>query len=226
MNEQNRSDITPHMVLRAYAIGMFPMADAADDPDIFWVDPDWRGIFPLDGMALSHSLAKTLRRDEWRIRVDHDFEAVIAACAQKNPQRSDTWINAGIKALYQHLFHMGFAHSIEVYDGREHLIGGLYGLHIGAAFFGESMFHRTTNASKIALMHLVARLRYAHFRLLDTQFITPHLASLGAIEISRAAYHEQLDHALRETADFFAWPKDRVMSGSEVIALVREGRKN
>jgi leucyl/phenylalanyl-tRNA---protein transferase len=220
---QHPPEITPHILLRAYSIGMFPMADSADDPTLFWVDPDMRGIFPLNAMRLSKSLAKELRAERYDIRIDHDFDAIISACAQSRDNRPQTWINAPIKKLYQQLHYMGFAHSVEVYDGTT-LVGGLYGIKIGSAFFGESMFHYVRDASKIALMHLVARLRYADFQLLDTQFITPHLASLGAVEIARDDYHERLDKALGATAQFDAWPKDKPMSGDSVIKLVRNGQ--
>lgn len=199
------------------------MSEAATDKDVFWVDPDMRGIFPLDKINLSHSLAKTMRTAPFHIRIDHDFEATINACAQATPERPRTWINEKIKTLYLQLHYMGFAHCVEVYDDENNLVGGLYGMHIGSAFFGESMFHRARDASKIALMHLAARLRYAGFQLLDTQFITPHLASLGAIEIPRADFHSLLDAALGITAAFDAWPKERAMSSTEVINLVRHG---
>jgi len=217
-------EITPQILLRAYSIGMFPMADSAQDKTIFWVDPEERGIFPLEQMIISTSLAKAVRADKWHIRIDHDFEATINACAEATHERPNTWINHKIKTLYLQLHYMGFAHSVEVYDDQHGLVGGLYGLQMGAAFFGESMFHRARDASKIALIHLVARLRYAGFQLLDTQFITPHLARLGAIEIPRADYHDRLERALGATAQFFGWPKDKPMSGADALRLVREGQ--
>ncbi len=194
-------ELTPELILRAYQAGIFPMSEGADDPDIFWVSPQKRGIIPLDGFRVSKSLAKTLRRHRFDIRVDHDFEATIEACASEGADRDNTWINRTIIDLYGQLFKQGYCHTVEVYDGSE-LVGGLYGLAIGGAFFGESMFHRRTDASKIALAHLVNRLNAGGFKLLDTQFITPHLASMGAIEISRAQYEARLGEALKIEADF------------------------
>lgn len=194
-------ELTPELILRAYQAGIFPMSEGADDPDIFWVSPQKRGIIPLDGFRVSKSLAKTLRRHRFDIRVDHDFEATIEACASEGADRDNTWINRTIIDLYGQLFKQGYCHTVEVYDGSE-LVGGLYGLAIGGAFFGESMFHRRTDASKIALAHLVNRLNAGGFKLLDAQFITPHLASMGAIEISRAQYEARLGEALKIEADF------------------------
>jgi len=217
-------EITPQLLLRAYAIGLFPMAEGADDPSLFWVDPDFRGVFPLDGLTISKSLAKRVRSDRFTVRVDCDFDAVIDACAQTGKGRHDTWINARIRTLYRQLYNMGFVHTIEAYASDGSLAGGLYGVSLGGAFFGESMFHRQTDASKVALVHLAARLRYAGFALLDTQFITPHLASLGAIEISRASYHAMLDAAIGANCDFCAWPTDRAMSGREALELALPSR--
>ncbi len=216
-------EITPHILLRAYSIGMFPMADSADDPGLFWVDPEQRGVFPLDGLIVSHSLAKLIRSDRYDVWVDRDFDAIIDACAEPVPGRPDTWINAQIRDLYRRLFHLGFAHTVEVYDRKDKLVGGLYGLQMGGAFFGESMFHRSRDASKVALVHLVARLRTAGATLLDTQFVTPHLASLGAIEIPRATYHEQLEQAIGQTADFYVWPKDECIHGERALAALHNG---
>lgn len=196
-------EITPEMILRAYRAGIFPMSETADAKEIFWVSPQMRGVIPLDGFKISKSLAKTLRTHDFTIVVDRDFDAVITACAIAGSDREETWINATIRDLYGRLFDMGWCHTVEVYHG-ETLVGGLYGLAIGGAFFGESMFHRRTDASKIALAHLVDRLNAGGFVLLDTQFLTDHLASLGAIEISRARYERQLSKALEIEADFFA----------------------
>ncbi|HWG03442.1 MAG TPA: leucyl/phenylalanyl-tRNA--protein transferase [Beijerinckiaceae bacterium] len=215
-------EITPQILLRAYSIGMFPMAESADDPTLFWVDPQSRGVFPLDGLIISRRLARTLRSDRFTIRVDHDFDAVIDGCAGGNPDRPSTWINARIRKLYRELFDQGFVHTIEAYAHDGQLAGGLYGVKIGAAFFGESMFHRETDASKVALVHLVARLKAGRFRLLDTQFVTDHLASLGAIEVPRARYHRMLDEAIGGVADFYTLPKDALVSGSEALALVKD----
>ena len=173
-----------------------------------WVDPERRAIFPLDDFIVSRSLAKTVRSDRFEVVVDRDFDAVIDACAAPAFRRERTWINAEIHRLYRELFDIGFAHTVECrLDGR--LVGGLYGVALGSAFFGESMFHLERDASKVALVHLMGRLRAGGFQLLDTQFITPHLASLGAIEISREEYHRALEQALPEKANFNVWPKNR-----------------
>lgn len=189
--------ITPELLLRAYAMGVFPMAETRDSPEIHWIDPRRRGVFPLEGFHISRSLARTLRQGKFTITTDRDFSGVVAGCAD----RPETWINAEILKLYQELHAMGHAHSLEVWQEGA-LVGGVYGVTLGAAFFGESMFSRVPDASKVALAHLIARLRAGGFRLFDTQFLTPHLASLGAQEISRAAYHRQLQAALRLTAEF------------------------
>jgi leucyl/phenylalanyl-tRNA--protein transferase len=210
------AEITPQILLRAYSIGMFPMAEGADDPTLFWVDPDFRGVFPLDRMIVSKSLAKTIRSDRFEVRIDVDFDAVIDACAASTKDRPNTWINQRIRKLYRDLFDFGFVHTIEVFSGRER-VGGLYGVKIGAAFFGESMFHRATDASKVALMHLAARLKAGGFQLLDTQFVTPHLATLGAIEVPRDAYHVMLDTAIGGSADFMVWPKAELVPGARVL---------
>ncbi|OWV91426.1 leucyl/phenylalanyl-tRNA--protein transferase [Rhizobium sp. R635] len=179
--------ITPEILLRAYSIGLFPMAESADDPEIFWVEPELRGVLPLDHFHVSKSLAKTVRRQPFEIRFDHDFDAVIAACAEETSGRPSTWINSTIRSLYSTLFDMGHAHTVEAWDGDE-LVGGLYGVSLGSAFFGESMFSRRTDASKICLVHLVGRLRERGFTLLDTQFTTEHLKTFGAIDVPKADY--------------------------------------
>ncbi|MFP5507544.1 MAG: leucyl/phenylalanyl-tRNA--protein transferase [Alphaproteobacteria bacterium] len=189
--------ITPELLLNAYAAGIFPMAETRDDPDVFWVDPRRRGIFPLNGFHLSRSLARRMRRWPHGVSVNRAFADVVDACAD----RDETWINAEIRRLYMDLHRMGHAHSLEVWEG-EALVGGVYGVTLGAAFFGESMFSRRTDASKIALAYLVDRLRRGGFRLFDAQFLTPHLASLGAIEVTRAEYHRRLEHALAGGGDF------------------------
>jgi leucyl/phenylalanyl-tRNA--protein transferase len=212
--------ITPQILLRAYSIGLFPMAENAEEEQLFWVDPQERAIFPLDAFKVSRSLAKTIRSDRFEVRVDTDFDAVIDACAASAPKRENTWINAEIRRLYRELFDMGFAHTVECWrEGR--LVGGLYGVSMRAAFFGESMFHRETDASKVALAHLVARLVKGGFRLLDTQFITTHLTSLGAVEISRDVYHGLLEEALTVPARFAAWPDDAPVPGREIVAILR-----
>lgn len=179
--------ITPDILLRAYSIGLFPMAEAADDPEIFWVEPEMRGVLPLDHFHVSKSLAKTVRKNPFDIRFDHDFDSVIAACAEETSGRPSTWINRTIRSLYSTLFDMGHAHTVEAWEGDE-LVGGLYGVSLGSAFFGESMFSRRTDASKICLVHLVDRLRKRGFTLLDTQFTTEHLKTFGAIDIPKADY--------------------------------------
>lgn len=183
------------MLLRAYAMGIFPMADSRDAAGVYWVEPRKRGILPLDGFRLSHSLRRTLVRDRFRVTADTAFHDVIALCAESAADREETWINRQIETAFVTLHHQGHAHSIEVWDG-DQLAGGLYGLALGGAFFGESMVSRAADASKVALAWLVARLRVGGFRLLDCQFLTPHLASLGAVEVGRADYIALLEGAL------------------------------
>jgi leucyl/phenylalanyl-tRNA--protein transferase len=192
-------EITPQLLLQAYAAGIFPMSEGRDDPNLFWVEPKRRGIIPLDGFHISRSLARRIRQNPFEIRINSDFAGVVAACAD----RDETWINAEITALYSALHEEGFAHSLELWQGRD-LVGGVYGVALGAAFFGESMFSRARDASKIALAYLVARLNAGAFTLFDVQFTTPHLIRLGAIEISRIDYHKRLDAALEKQADFKA----------------------
>ena len=188
------SALTPEIVLRAYAAGLFPMAERRDGPDLHWIDPEVRGVLPLDAFHVPRRLRRTVRNSPWEIRCDTAFEAVIRACAGPRPRSEESWINAEIVSLYVELSRMGRAHSVEVWNGRE-LAGGLYGVALGAAFFGESMFSRLRDASKIALVHLVARLRKAGFTLLDTQFATDHLATFGVVEIPRAGYRRRLRDA-------------------------------
>jgi leucyl/phenylalanyl-tRNA--protein transferase len=188
--------ITPEILLRAYSIGLFPMAESADDPEIFWVEPDVRGVLPLDDhFHISKSLRKTIRQKPFDIRFNVDFDAVITACASETSDRPSTWINETIRTLYSALHRMGHAHSVEAWDGNE-LIGGLYGVSLGSAFFGESMFSRRTDASKICLVHLVERLKQKHFTLLDTQFTTEHLKTFGAIDVPKADYALMLAAAM------------------------------
>jgi len=191
--------LTPDLLLHGYSIGIFPMAEHRGDPEIFWVDPVRRGILPLEGFHISRSLRKRLLKGSFQVSVDQKFEGVVDFCAD----RAETWINDEIRSLYISLHQKRRAHSLEIWDGSA-LVGGVYGVTLGAAFFGESMFSRQTDASKIALVYLVDRLRQAGFALFDTQFLTDHLASLGAIEITRAAYHLRLERALKGTADFSA----------------------
>ena len=189
--------LTTELLLSAYASGVFPMSESKDDPEIFWVDPQMRGVLPLDGLRISRSLARAMRRGHFRVSFDTAFADVVQGCAD----RDKTWINGTIFALYTDLFRIGFAHSVEVWQD-DTLVGGAYGVSIGGAFFGESMFSTATDASKTALAYLVDRLNRCGFALLDTQFITPHLASLGGIEIPRDTYHALLDSALQVDADF------------------------
>ncbi len=199
MMKDHEDVLTAELLLHAYTVGIFPMAESRDDPDLFWVDPRRRGVFPLDQFRISRSLARAIRRMDYRIGVNQDFAGVVDGCSD----RPETWINAEIASLYMELHEKGHAHSLEISDASG-LIGGVYGVAIGGAFFGESMFSRRKDASKIALAWLVDRLNRAGFTLFDTQFTTPHLESLGAVEVSRAAYHAQLHDAIRVTADFTA----------------------
>ncbi|WCT73404.1 leucyl/phenylalanyl-tRNA--protein transferase [Sphingomonas naphthae] len=218
------SPIDPDLLLRAYSVGVFPMADSRAARDIFWVEPKKRGVLPLDRFHLSRSLAKRLRSDHFTVTADTAFGETVAACAEPTQRRHDTWINPQIEAAYAELHQRGYAHSVECWRGGE-LVGGLYGVMLGAAFFGESMFSRERDASKVALAHLVARLKVGGFRLLDCQFITDHLASLGAVEIDRTAYAGLLDEALGMGAatgaaspspvDFFALDRRGAPDGAE-----------
>ncbi len=187
--------ITPEILLRAYSIGLFPMAESADDPEIFWVEPEMRGLLPLDAFHVSKSLAKAVRKTPFDIRFDTAFERVMALCAEPAGDRPSTWINSTIRKLYTELHRMGHAHSVEAFEGDE-LVGGLYGVSLGSAFFGESMFSRRTNASKICLVHLVERLRENGFTLLDTQFTTEHLKTFGAIDVPKDDYLKLLRAAV------------------------------
>ncbi len=189
------NDITVDILLRAYSAGLFPMADSADDPELFWVEPEVRGIIPLNSFHISKSLAKAMRKKPFDIRFNTAFEAVMAGCAAEAPDRPSTWINATIRRLYSELHQIGHAHSVEAWEGKE-LVGGLYGVSLGAAFFGESMFSRRTNASKICLVHLVERLKASGFVLLDTQFTTEHLKTFGAIDVPKLEYAKMLDVAV------------------------------
>ncbi|MGK9165166.1 leucyl/phenylalanyl-tRNA--protein transferase [Inquilinus limosus] len=193
--------VTPQLLLRAYAAGLFPMAESADSQELHWFDPPRRGVLPLDGLHVPRRLARTVKAGRFRVTADQAFAAVIAGCAASTPDRPNTWINDEIVGLYTTLHRAGFAHSIECWDG-DTLAGGLYGVALGGAFFGESMFSRATDASKVALVHLVARLRAAGFILLDTQFVTDHLARFGTVEIERAEYRRRLEAALALRPDW------------------------
>ncbi|HEY2034290.1 MAG TPA: leucyl/phenylalanyl-tRNA--protein transferase [Rhizomicrobium sp.] len=194
--------LTPELLLQAYRAGIFPMAERRDDPSLFWVSPDARGIFPLDKFHLPRRLARTVKSDRFTVRIDTAFREVMQLCAAPAPDRHESWINDEILSLYTALHKKGHAHSVECWrEGK--IVGGLYGVKIGAAFFGESMFSRERDASKVALAHLVARLKVGGFRLLDAQFITSHLQQFGAIEIPRDVYLELLAAALARDADFY-----------------------
>jgi leucyl/phenylalanyl-tRNA--protein transferase len=212
-------EITPEVLLKAYACGIFPMAESADDPSIFWVEPERRGVIPLSRFHLPRRLARTVRADRFTVRVDTAFDQVLEACAAPAPGRRKTWINARIRRLYRELFVRGHCHSVEAWrDGR--LVGGLYGVKLKRAFFGESMFHRETDASKVCLVHLVARLKVGGFALLDAQFRTEHLATFGAVEIKRAEYQRRLAAALEGEANFYCLPPDAAIAGGVILQSI------
>lgn len=188
-------EITPQVLLKAYACGIFPMAESADDNALYWIEPERRGILPLDAVHVPKSLARTIRRGGFEVKIDNDFEGVINGCAASRTGRRSTWINGRIRSLYRDLFALGHCHTVEIWADGE-LAGGLYGVHLGRAFFGESMFTKARDASKVALVYLVARLKYGGFTLLDTQFVTGHLARFGAVEISRPTFQGLLEEAL------------------------------
>jgi leucyl/phenylalanyl-tRNA---protein transferase len=210
-------EITHEVLLKAYACGIFPMAESADDPALFWIEPEKRGVVPLDRFHVSTRLARTVRSDRFTVTVDRDFDAVVDACAEPWPGRSRTWINGRIRTLYRKLYERRHCHSLEVYEG-DNLVGGLYGVTLGRAFFGESMFHRARDASKVALVHLVARLKAGGFKLLDTQFVTDHLRTFGAIEVPRRQYHKLLEGALTGEGDFAALDVRHPITGEQALA--------
>lgn len=210
------TNLTPELLLHAYAAGIFPMAESAEDPELFWVDPVRRGVLPLDDFHLPRRLRRIIRSDRFEVVCDRDFRAVMTGCAEPSAERPQTWINDEILRLYGALFDQGFAHSVEARI-EDNLVGGLYGVALGGAFFGESMFSRVTDASKVALAHLVARLKRGGFRLLDTQFVTDHLKRFGAIEISRAQYRRLLREAL-ETQAYFA---GEALDGAAVVDILQ-----
>jgi leucyl/phenylalanyl-tRNA---protein transferase len=219
-------EITPQVLLKAYSCGIFPMAESAENNALYWIEPERRGVLPLDAVHISKSLAKTVRRGGYEVRIDNDFDAVIDGCAEPRIGRRSTWINSRIRNLYGELFALGHCHTVEVWqDGA--LTGGLYGVHLGRAFFGESMFSRARDTSKIALVYLVARLRYGGFTLLDTQFITDHLAQFGAVEISRQAFQQLLEDALDcdlgiDDADHRSGDADSSMAAASFSALLTD----
>ncbi|WP_426165408.1 leucyl/phenylalanyl-tRNA--protein transferase [Sandarakinorhabdus sp. DWP1-3-1] len=233
MSPPLKSRLDPDVLLRAYASGIFPMADRSDSPDVFWVEPRRRGVLPLDRFHLSRSLAKVLKSERFELTADRAFDAVLAGCAEPVPGRTETWINPMIADAYRELRRMGQAHSIEAWSEDGTLAGGLYGVRLGGAFFGESMFTRVRDGSKAALAALVARLKVGGFTLLDTQFLTDHLASFGGQELTARAYRAQLSTALGVAADFFALdglspgmrPADTVsgpVSGKRIVQLLTQ----
>lgn len=212
--------LTPEILLCAYAKGIFPMAESADDPELYWVDPYRRGILPLDPFHVPRRLRRVVRRNRFEIRCDSAFEAVLRGCAESTEKRPNTWINDEIARLYGALHAQGAAHTVECWqEGR--LVGGLYGVSLGAAFFGESMFSRLPDASKVALVHLAAHLKAGGYRLLDTQFLTPHLAQFGGIEISRTRYRRLLGQALGYRAGFPLFLPG-ASPGEAALALLQE----
>jgi leucyl/phenylalanyl-tRNA--protein transferase len=198
-------EITPQVLLKAYTCGIFPMAESADDPALYWIEPQHRGILPLDAVHVPRRLVRTLRTTNLTVRIDTDIEGVIDGCAASRPGRRSTWINERIRSLYRDLFELGHCHTVEVWDG-DKLVGGLYGVALNGAFFGESMFSFARDASKIALVHLAARLAYGGFKLLDTQFVTDHLRQFGTVELNREEFHRLLETALEVEADFKRLP--------------------
>ncbi len=217
------AEITTEVLLKAYSVGIFPMAESAEDPSLYWVEPERRGIIPFDRFHISRRLARTVRSNRFEIRIDHNFDAVVEACAAPTPGRGKTWINERIRRLYRELFNRGQCHTVEAWrEGR--LVGGLYGVTLGRAFFGESMFHFERDASKVALVHLVARLKLGGYRLLDAQFLTDHLASFGAIEVDRERYHRLLTQALADhgEGDFYFFAPDAVIAGGVVLQSVTQ----
>ena len=213
-------EITPDLLIRAYRAGFFPMAEAREGDRLYWLDPELRGVLPLDGFHLPRRLRRTVESGIFTVTSDHDFEGVIAGCAEAAPGRDDTWINPEIEALFTELYRRGMAHSVESWlDGV--LVGGLYGVALGGAFFGESMFSRATDASKVALVHLMARLRLGGFVLLDTQFVTSHLTRFGAIEIPRERYKQCLAEALEVSAMWLVELDPGTLAGA-LRALAKE----
>ena len=215
-------EITPQVLMKAYSCGIFPMAEAADDPALYWIEPQQRGVLPLDGIHLSSRMAQTVRNTALRVTIDQDFAAVIDGCAASRPGRRTTWINGRIQSLYGELFAAGHCHTVEVRQGDE-LVGGLYGVALHGAFFGESMFSTVRDASKIALVHLAARLIHGGFTLLDTQFVTEHLRQFGAEEVDRPEFHARLEAALRADGDFLRLERD--VSPGRVVEIVRDSRR-
>jgi leucyl/phenylalanyl-tRNA---protein transferase len=210
-------EITPQVLLKAYSCGIFPMAESADDPALYWIEPQHRGILPLTSVHVPRRLARTVRNETYRVSIDTDYDGVIEGCAAERAGRRSTWINSRIRQLYQELFRLGHCHTVEVWDG-ERLVGGLYGVALGGAFFGESMFSYARDASKVALVHLAGRLLAGGFTLLDTQFVTDHLRQFGTVEVDRDEFHRQLDGALKHAADFLMLPRET--PGAAILEIV------
>jgi leucyl/phenylalanyl-tRNA---protein transferase len=215
-------DITPQVLLKAYSCGIFPMAESADDPQLYWIEPISRGILPLDSVRLPKRLARTIRQMPFEVRIDSDFDGTIAGCAASRPGRRTTWINDQIRTLYRELYVLGHCHTVEVWQGKR-MVGGLYGVALGGAFFGESMFSTETDASKIALIYLCARLIYGGYTLLDTQFVTEHLRQFGTIEVDRPEFHEALEKALPLTTAYKRLPANT--PPAEIVDIVERARK-
>jgi len=210
-------EITPQVLLKAYSCGIFPMAESADDPALYWIEPQHRGVLPLDDFHIPRRLLRTVRTTPFTVKVDNAYDRVIDGCAAPREGRMSTWINTRIRAPYRELFDLGACHTVEVWNGDD-IVGGLYGVALKSAFFGESMFSTERDASKIALVHLAARLLHGGFTLLDTQFVTDHLRQFGTIELDRGTFQAKLEQALDKDADFFALPRNA--SGSDVAAIL------
>jgi leucyl/phenylalanyl-tRNA--protein transferase len=215
-------EITPQVLMKAYACGIFPMAESADDPALHWIEPQNRGVLPLDAIHVPKRLKRTIRTTELKVRIDTDYEGVIDGCAGSRDGRDSTWINSRIRSLYRELFKLGHCHTVEVWSG-DKLVGGLYGVALDGAFFGESMFSYERDASKIALVYLAARLIHGGFRLLDTQFVTDHLKQFGTTEIDRTAFHRRLEQALGQRANFHHLPLDT--PPDDILRIVDAARR-
>jgi leucyl/phenylalanyl-tRNA---protein transferase len=216
-------EITPQVLLRAYSCGIFPMAESADDPTLYWIEPQARGILPLGQVHVAKRLARTIRQDVFEVRINHDFDGVIAGCAAAKPGRTTTWINDRIRSLYRDLFDQGHCHCVETWrEGR--MVGGLYGVSLGGAFFGESMFSTETDASKVALVHLVARLIHGGYSLLDCQFVTDHLKQFGTIEIDQTEFQKRLAVAVRQDGDFLRLEDN--LSGARALDIIAAAHRD
>jgi leucyl/phenylalanyl-tRNA---protein transferase len=223
MHDGTDMDITPQVLLKAYSCGVFPMAESADDPALYWIEPQARGILPLDHVHVAKRLARTIRQDIFEVRINSDFDGVIAGCASAKPGRDTTWINSRIRSLYRELFDQGHCHCVETWrDGR--MVGGLYGVSLGGAFFGESMFSTETDASKVALVHLAARLIHGGYSLLDCQFVTDHLKQFGTIEIEQSVFQQRLAIAMKQQGEFLRLEDN--LSGARTLAIIADAYRN